>query len=85
VTSTSTAKFTRVIEKPDDPPSNLVMTGFYMFTPALFHASHLVQLSDRGECDLPDAIDAIRMDGWHIDVGYPEDLHETERRLQNGE
>jgi len=82
----------RVVEKPDDPPSNLVMTGFYTFTPAIFHACHLVQPSDRGEYELPDAIDlliqsgrtidAIRMDGWRIDVGYPEDREEAERRLQ---
>ena len=26
---------TDVVEKPDDPPSNLVMTGFYTFTPAI--------------------------------------------------
>ena len=80
-----------VMEKPEDPPSNLVMTGFYTFTPAIFHACHLVQPSDRGEYELPDAIDlliqsgrtidAIRMDGWRIDVGYPEDRDEAERRL----
>ncbi|AXG07712.1 UTP--glucose-1-phosphate uridylyltransferase [Haloplanus rubicundus] len=85
-------EITRVVEKPDDPPSNLVMTGFYTFTPAIFHACHLVQPSDRGEYELPDAIDlliqsgrtidAIRMDGWRIDVGYPEDREEAERRLQ---
>jgi glucose-1-phosphate thymidylyltransferase len=84
-----------LIEKPDDPPSNLVMTGFYTFTPAIFHACHLVQPSDRGEYELPDAvdlliqsgrtIDAIRMDGWRIDVGYPEDREEAERRLQGSE
>ncbi|NKE34796.1 sugar nucleotidyltransferase [Natronococcus sp. JC468] len=81
-----------VVEKPDDPPSNLVMTGFYTFTPAIFHACHLVQPSDRGEYELPDAIDlliqsgrtidAIPMDGWRIDVGYPEDREEAERRLR---
>jgi glucose-1-phosphate thymidylyltransferase len=27
-------------------------------------------------------IDAIRMDGWRIHVGYPEDREEAERRLQ---
>ncbi|WP_248896408.1 UTP--glucose-1-phosphate uridylyltransferase AglF [Haloplanus halobius] len=85
-------EITRVVEKPDDPPSNLVMTGFYTFTPAIFHACHLVQPSDRGEYELPDAIDlliqsgrtidAIRMDGWRVDVGYPEDRDEAERRLQ---
>jgi glucose-1-phosphate thymidylyltransferase len=31
-----------VVEKPDDPPSNLVMTGFYSFSPAIFHACNLV-------------------------------------------
>ncbi|MFU8866414.1 UTP--glucose-1-phosphate uridylyltransferase AglF [Natronococcus sp.] len=84
-----------VVEKPDEPPSNLVMTGFYTFTPAIFHACHLVQPSDRGEYELPDAIDlliqsgrtidAIRMDGWRIDVGYPEDREEAERRVQEAE
>jgi len=85
-------EITAVVEKPADPPSNLVMTGFYTFTPAIFHACHLVQPSDRGEYELPAAIDlliqsgrtidAIRLDGWRIDVGYPEDREEAERRLQ---
>ena len=80
-----------VVEKPEDPPSNLVMTGFYTFTPAIFHACHLVQPSDRSEYELPDAIDlliqsgrtidAIRMNGWRIDVGYPEDRDRAEELL----
>lgn len=80
-----------VVEKPDDPPSNIVMTGFYTFTPEIFHACHLVQPSARGEYELPDAIDlliqsgrtidAIRMDGWRIDVGYPDDRDRAEERL----
>ena len=63
------------------------MTGFYTFMPAIFHACHLVQPSDRGEYELPDAIDlliqsgrtidAIRLDGWRSrepcerDLGCP--------------
>jgi glucose-1-phosphate thymidylyltransferase long form len=84
---------TDVIEKPDDPPTNLVLTGFYTFTPAIFHACHLVQPSARGEYELSEAvdlllrsgrtIDAVRMDGWRIDVGYPEDRDEAERRIQD--
>lgn len=83
-----------VVEKPDDPPSNLVMTGFYTFSPAIFHACHLVQPSDRGEYELPDAIDlliksgrtidAIQMDGWRVDVGYPEDRDRAEEILSEG-
>lgn len=81
-----------VIEKPDEPPSNLVMTGFYTFSPAIFHACKLVQPSDRGEYELSDAIDlliksgrtidAIPMEGWRIDIGYPEDRDEAEERIQ---
>ncbi|AEN05890.1 UTP--glucose-1-phosphate uridylyltransferase [halophilic archaeon DL31] len=84
-------EITDVVEKPDDPPSNLVMTGFYTFTPAIFHACHLVQPSNRDEYEISDAIDlliqsgrtidAIGLDGWRIDVGYPEDRDEAERRL----
>jgi len=87
-------EITEVVEKPDEPPTNLVMTGFYTFTPAIFHACHLVQPSDRGEYEITDAvnlllqsgrtIDAIRLDGWRIDIGYPEDREEAERRLQEG-
>jgi glucose-1-phosphate thymidylyltransferase len=84
-------EITDVVEKPEDPPSNLVMTGFYTFTPAIFHACHLVQPSNRGEYEISEAIDlliqsgrtidAIRMDGWRVDVGYPEDRDRAERLL----
>jgi len=83
-----------VVEKPEQPPSNLVMTGFYTFSPAIFHACHLVQPSARGEYELSDAIDllvrsgrridAVLIDGWRIDVGYPEDRDRAEQRLQDG-
>ncbi|QGX94820.1 sugar nucleotidyltransferase [Haloplanus rallus] len=82
---------TDVIEKPEDPPSNLVMTGFYTFTPEIFHACHLVQPSNRGEYEISEAIDlliqsgrtidAIALEGWRIDIGYPEDREEAEARL----
>lgn len=86
-------EITDVVEKPDEPESNLVMTGFYTFSPAIFHACKLVQPSNRDEYEISEAIDllirsgrtidAIRIDGWRIDVGYPEDQEEAERRLQD--
>ncbi len=85
-------EITEVVEKPDEPESNLVMTGFYTFSPAIFHACKLVQPSNRGEYELSEAvdllirsgrtIDALRIDGWRIDVGYPEDRQRAEERLQ---
>ena len=87
-------EITAVVEKPDDPPTNLVMTGFYTFTPAIFHACHLTQPSDRNEYEISEAIDllirsgrtidAIPMDGWRIDIGYPEDRERAEERLREG-
>jgi len=81
-----------VVEKPDDPPSNLVVTGFYTFTPAIFHACHLVQPSNRGEYELTKAIDlliqsgrtvdAIGLEGWRVDVAYPADRDRAERLIQ---
>jgi glucose-1-phosphate thymidylyltransferase len=88
-------EITNVVEKPDDPPSNLVMTGFYTFTPAIFHACHLVQPSGRDEYEISDAIDlllhsgrtidAIRMNGWRTDIGYSEDRHKAEKRVNGDE
>jgi len=85
-------EITDVVEKPDEPESNLVMTGFYTFSPAIFHACKLVQPSNRDEYEISEAIDllirsgrtidAIGIDGWRIDVGYPEDREEAERRLR---
>ena len=90
----NTNKFGEIVEvteKPDEPKSNLVMTGFYTFSPEIFHACKLVQPSARGEFEISEAIDllirsgrtidAIGLDGWRIDVGYPEDRDEAERRL----
>jgi len=67
------------------------MTGFYMFMPAIFHACHLVQPSDRGEYELPDTIglliqsgrtiDAIHLDGWCIDVRGHENRDRAEERF----
>ena len=85
-------EITDVVEKPEDPPSNLVMTGFYTFTPEIFHACHLVQPSNRGEYEISEAIDllirsgrtidAIELEGWRIDIGYPEDRDEAKDRLR---
>jgi len=71
------------------------VTGFYTFTPKIFHACHLVQQSNRGEYEISEAIDllirsgrtidAIGLDGWRLDIGYPEDRDEAEQRLQDGQ
>ncbi len=71
-----------------------MMTGFYTFSPAIFHACELVQPSNRGEYEISEAveplirsgrtIDAVQLDGWRMDIGYPEDREEAERWLREG-
>ena len=68
------------------------MTGFYTFMSAIFHACHLVQPSGRGEYEISEAIDlliqsgrtidAIRMDGWRTDIGFPKDRDRAEECLK---
>ena len=85
-------RLTAVVEKPDDPPSTLVLTGLFAFDPDIFHACHLVRPSDRGEYELTDAIDlflradrrveAVEFDGWRVNVNTPADRDRAERHLE---
>lgn len=82
---------TGLVEKPSDPPSTLVTTGFFVFSPVVFHACHLVQPSDRGEYELADAIDlvlgaghhieTVELDGWRVNVNTEADIQAVEREL----
>lgn len=82
---------TGLVEKPTDPPSTLVTTGLFVFSPVIFHACHLVQPSDRGEYELADAIDlvvaaghhveTVPLDGWRVNVNTPADIDAVERKL----
>lgn len=84
-------RLTRIVEKPDDPPSTLVTTGFAVFDPAIFHACRLVRPSERGEYELPDAVtlllhaghrvETVRLDGWRVNVNTPADRDRAARRL----
>ena len=42
---------------------------------------HLVQPSDRSEYETSNAIDVVSLDGWRVDVRYPEDREKADARL----
>ena len=88
-TNADDVRVTGVIEKPVDPPSNLINTGAYHF-PAEAQAWLDVDESERGELELTDVLErtcgafevrAISVERW-LDVGRPWELIEaTEWKL----
>lgn len=80
-----------IVEKPDDPPSTLVQTSLFAFSPRIFDACRAIEPSDRGELELADAIthllesggrvETVHLDGWRVNVNTPDDVEAAERRL----
>ena len=80
-----------LVEKPDDPPTRLATTGCFAFSPLIFEACRAIEPSDRGEYELPVAVEwllhaggtveKVPLDGWRVNVNTPEDVRRAERRL----
>lgn len=66
-------------EKPENPRSNLVSTGIYVFSPDIYSAIEKTELSDRGEYELPESIKILMQTtrvkaveiSEFIDIGTP--------------
>ncbi len=74
----------RLVEKPQQPETDLALVGVYMFTPIVHEAAKAIRPSGRGELEITDAIQHLvdqgrRVDphivkGWWKDTGQLEDM-----------
>jgi glucose-1-phosphate thymidylyltransferase len=81
----------KVIEKPQEPPSNLAIVGVYLFDHRIFEAISEIKPSWRDELEITDAIQKLieksyrvtphLVQGWWKDVGKPEDMLHANRLL----
>ncbi len=82
-----TRRIIRLVEKPRNPPSNLILVGIYMFNEHVWEAVEAIKPSWRGELEITDAIQYL-VDrgyvvhpyvhrGWWIDTGEPGEMLEA--------
>jgi glucose-1-phosphate thymidylyltransferase len=74
----------RLVEKPEQPQTDLALVGVYMFTDCVHAAARAIQPSGRGELEITDAIQHLvdqgqRVEphivrGWWKDTGRLEDM-----------
>ena len=56
-------RLVKIVEKPKDPPSDMINAAAYVFTPEIFDAIERIGKSERGEFEITDAITLLAEQG----------------------
>lgn len=83
----------KLVEKPQDPKSNLCLSGIYFFQPSIFYAIANIKPSYRDELEITDAVDFqigqnkkveyYIIKSWWFDIGTPENMLKGNEVLLN--
>ena len=92
VVEVEAGRVTSLVEKPEDPPSQLVTTGCYVLPAEVFEACRLLRPSERGEYELSDAVgvlvhagatvEVVRYDGERCNVNESGDVRRATELLE---
>lgn len=85
-------RIVKVVEKPKDPPTNLVVIGIYMYTPDVFKVIKSLKPSNRGELEVVDlhnhyiklnSLKANRLKNEWLDAGTIQELQRANQIIFN--
>lgn len=84
-------RITKLVEKPKVPPSNLAVSGVYVFDSSIFDMVDVLEPGAKGEYQITDAIQMLidsgkkvgykKVEGWWKDTGKPDDILDANRLL----
>jgi glucose-1-phosphate thymidylyltransferase len=84
-------KILKIMEKPENPPTNLAVTGIYFLTPKIFDVIDRLKPSSRDELEITDALEMLLNENDNIsysmitdywkDTGTPEDILNANRQV----
>ena len=81
-----------IVEKPKEFVGNLINAGLFKFTPDIFEALGQIELSERGELELTDAISllaggrkvkVVMLKDYWLELGKKDDILKVEEFLKN--
>ena len=84
-------KLIKIVEKPKEFVSNIISIGLYKFTKEIWPALDKIELSERGEYELTDAITllakqgkvkALKLKNYWLDLGSKEDIPKVEEFIK---